>query len=135
MTAVPVDDGELAGVDVVEAVEVDGDVVPADLGQVAAAEAVDAAGATEEPLGDLGAPFVHPEIAFPGQQGKRARFHDAGGGGDLGAHAAIAARGAGFHVDLGRETNGAAVTAAGVSLGRVFLATFLGLRFHVASSF
>jgi hypothetical protein len=54
---VPVEDRDRVRIDVVEAVEVDGDVVAADLLQVAAPEAVDASAAAEAALRDLGAPL------------------------------------------------------------------------------
>ena len=64
MAPVPVDHRDGGGVDAFDNVEVHRHLVTADLFQLAAAEAVQAAAATEEPPRDLRPPFVRAQLVL-----------------------------------------------------------------------
>jgi hypothetical protein len=107
---------ELGRVEVVEAGELDRDEGAADLGHVAAAERVDAAGATKQVVAlHLVEPVVG-QFVLAGEQAEGVGLDQHRPVADLGAEAAVALAGAGGEIDVGLEADRAAVAAAVVGL-------------------
>src|SRR5690348_8355194 len=109
VAAVPVLDGDRGRVDVLEAVEHHRDVVAAELLEVAAQEAADAAAAAEVALPGPAAPLVGGERLLAGEQPEVGRRHDGGGRPEAAADAAVALAAVG-RVDLRLEPDRPAVT-------------------------
>src|ERR1044071_3156983 len=104
MAAVPVRQLGLAEIEVVEAVEVDPDVVAAEDVAVAKREAVNAAVLAELAARDPAAPLVGRQAVLALQQRERGGLRDRADGGDLGADGAVA-HAAGRRVDLDLEAD------------------------------
>src|SRR2546427_4425505 len=106
----------LGRLDVVERGHVDGDVLAADLLDVAFAEGPHAAMLAEQMVRALRAELVVREIALAREQAEVFGLDDHAPIAHLRAIAAIAAAGAGAEIDIGFVADGAAVAAAGVGL-------------------
>src|SRR5262249_23733565 len=111
--AVPVADLHVGRFDVVESVQIQRHVIAAELLEVPAAEARDAAGLAEVTLRRLAAPLVGGEVTLSGEQRERVGSNDRADLAELRADRAVAGR-AGGGVDLRFEFHSAAVTAAEV---------------------
>src|SRR5581483_3472218 len=106
---------------VVEARDVDRDVVATDLWHMPAPERPHAAVPAEEMMGVPRAELVVREVPLPGQQPKRIGLDDRAPGALLAADRAVASARPGAEIDVRLEADGPAVTAPGMDLAHRWL--------------
>src|SRR5689334_9422517 len=104
--------GELGWIEIVEAGEVDGDVVAADLGDVAPAERRDLAHGAEPALDEALAPEAVAKLLGAGQQAERRGERAGAPPARLPAVGAVALAGARRQIEVGLESDLPAATAA-----------------------
>ena len=128
MAAVPIDHLEIGWLEVIEAVEVDRDVVAAELREVSFCEAVDAAVFAEVPPRDLSSPLVVAQVFATGEKAKGVRPDDSADDPELRADRTVAPIAADVRVEVDLETNRSAVTASNVRLFKASFGLLAGLR-------